>query len=65
MVPQLTGSAYVETSSISEVGEQPSYKVLRAICNPHVTQKRKRTEPIPDKSLRLLVGAQGLEPWTR
>jgi len=62
--PRLTGSVEVESDSIREVGGYPGYTVLRAICNPHVTQQRKRTQPFPAKSLRRLVPAAGIEPAT-
>jgi hypothetical protein len=41
--PRLTGSVEVESGSIREVWGYTGYTVLRTICNPHVTQKRKRT----------------------
>ena len=38
--------------------------ILHAICNPHVTQQRKRTQSFPTKSLKILVPAAGIEPAT-
>ena len=67
----LVGALRVKHSQCSDAlhfGPAASFGIFRSLLpqvSPHATPRWTRTPPFHRKALILLVGAQGLEPWTR